>query len=395
LFRRGVTLARRQVWRGGACDIVRCDAADLRRQTAQLMSISPTIIAGREPSGAPRSNASQRIIAAGIVLVFLYYAASVVMTIIMAVLFAYFLDPVVEWMENRGLPRGLGSLLMVLLMVAIGVAVISALWFRAEAFAEDWPKYGAKLKAARQAIEKDLQVIESRVSEITPEEKQPRGTLRVEQAESTRSLLLEKLGSLTNIVVAATFVPFLVFFMLAAKRTVWHATLQLFPPSERTQVKLALEKVGDVLRGYVMGNMVVMLILVVACSVVFWALDMDYPLLAGSASGVLNLVPYFGTILSAVPPIVLGLAKWNSPRNYVIVVGLMFGFHFIALNVLFPALVGRKVQLSALAVTLALLFWGWLWGAMGFLLGIPVTASIKVMCDHIEGWEPVGRWLGG
>ncbi|HKM91740.1 MAG TPA: AI-2E family transporter [Candidatus Acidoferrales bacterium] len=359
------------------------------------MSISPSILTGREPSGAPRGNASQRIIATGIVLVFLYYAASVVMTILMAVLLAYFLDPVVEWMENRGLPRGLGALIMVLLLCAVLVGAISALWFRAEAFAEDWPKYGAKLKAARQAVDKRLQAIETHVSEITPEEKQPRGTLRVEQSESTRSFLLEKLGSLTNIVVAATFVPFLVFFMLAAKRGVWHATLQLFPPSQRTQVKLALEKVGGVLRGYVMGNMVVMLILAAACTLLFWALDLDYPLLAGFTSGVLNLVPYFGTILSAIPPLVLGIAKWDKPGNYLIVVGMMLAFHFIGLNVLFPALVGRKVQLSALAVTLALLFWGWLWGAMGFLLGIPVTASIKVICDHIEGWEPVGRWLGG
>ena len=359
------------------------------------MSISPSILTGREPSGAPRSNASQRIIAAGIVLVFLYYAASVVMTILMAVLLAYFLDPVVEWMENRGLPRGLGALLMVLLLCAVLVGAISALWFRAESFAENWPKYGAKLKAAREAVDKRLQAIETHVSEITPVEKQPRGTLRVEQSESTRSFLLEKLGSLTNIVVAATFVPFLVFFMLAAKRGVWHATLQLFPPSQRTQVKLALEKVGDVLRGYVMGNVVVMLILAGACTLLFWALDLDYPLLAGFTSGVLNLVPYFGTILSAIPPLVLGIAKWDKPGNYLIVVGMMLAFHFIALNVLFPALVGRKVQLSALAVTLALLFWGWLWGAMGFLLGIPVTASIKVICDHMEGWEPVGRWLGG
>jgi len=359
------------------------------------MSISPSILTGREPSGAPKSNASQRIIAAGIVLVFLYYAASVVMTILMAVLLAYFLDPVVEWMENRGLPRGLGALLMVLLLCAVLVGAISALWFRAESFAENWPKYGAKLKAAREAVDKRLQAIETHVSEITPVEKQPRGTLRVEQSESTRSFLLEKLGSLTNIVVAATFVPFLVFFMLAAKRGVWHATLQLFPPSQRTQVKLALEKVGDVLRGYVMGNVVVMLILAGACTLLFWALDLDYPLLAGFTSGVLNLVPYFGTILSAIPPLVLGIAKWDKPGNYLIVVGMMLAFHFIALNVLFPALVGRKVQLSALAVTLALLFWGWLWGAMGFLLGIPVTASIKVICDHMEGWEPVGRWLGG
>jgi predicted PurR-regulated permease PerM len=50
--------------------------------------------------------------------------------------------------------------------------------------------------------------------------------------------------------------------------------------------------------------------------------------------------------------------------------------------------------LSALAVTIALLFWGWLWGAIGLILAIPITATIKVICDHVEGWEPVGRWLG-
>jgi len=359
------------------------------------MGLSPSILTGREPSGASRSNASQRIIAAGIVLVFLYYAASVVMTVLLAVLFAYFLDPLVEWFEQRGLPRGLGSLLMVLFVCAVIAAMVTAIWFRAEDFVGNWPKYGSKLRAARQAVERNLQSIEQRVSEITPSEQTHKGTLRVEQAESTRSYLLEKLGSVTNIIVAATFVPFLVFFMLAAKRDVWHATLQLFPPGQRTQVKLALEQVGSVLRGYVMGNVVVMAILAVACSVLFWALGLDYPVLAGLASGTLNLVPYFGTILSAVPPVVLGLAKWESPGSYVLVVTMMFAFHFIALNVLFPALVGRKVQLSALAVTLALLFWGWLWGAMGFLLGIPVTASIKVICDHVEGLEPVGRWLGG
>jgi predicted PurR-regulated permease PerM len=344
-------------------------------------------------AGVP-SNASQRIIAAGIVLVFLYYAASVVMTVLLAVLVAYFLDPVVEWLENRGLPRGLGALLMVLMLVAVGVGVLSAVWYRAEAFAQDWPKYSAKLRSARLAVESKLQSIEAHVKEITPEEKATRGTLRVEQAESTRSYLLEKLGSVTNVLVAAAFVPFLVFFMLAAKRDVWHATLQLFPPGQRTRVKRALEEVGRVLRGYVMGNVSVMLILAVASTLFFLAKGLDYPWLAGFISGVLNLVPYFGTVLSAIPPVILGMTKWDSALDYVEVIAAMFAFHFIALNVLYPKIIGRKVQLNALAVTLALLFWGWLWGGMGFLLGIPVTASIKVICDHIEGWEPVGRWLG-
>jgi predicted PurR-regulated permease PerM len=76
------------------------------------------------------------------------------------------------------------------------------------------------------------------------------------------------------------------------------------------------------------------------------------------------------------------------------VILMMFAFHFLTLNILFRAIVGRRVQLNALAVTLALLFWGWLWGSMGLLVGIPVRASIKVICDHIAGGEPAGRWLG-
>jgi predicted PurR-regulated permease PerM len=68
--------------------------------------------------------------------------------------------------------------------------------------------------------------------------------------------------------------------------------------------------------------------------------------------------------------------------------------HLIAINVLIPKLVGRQVHLNALAVTMSLLFWGWMWGGMGLLLGIPITAAVKVVCDHIENWKPFGRWLG-
>jgi predicted PurR-regulated permease PerM len=62
---------------------------------------------------------------------------------------------------------------------------------------------------------------------------------------------------------------------------------------------------------------------------------------------------------------------------------------------LVPALVGWRVRLNALALTVSLLFFGFLWGAMGLLLAIPVTAVIKVICDHIEELQPIGRWLSG
>ncbi len=359
------------------------------------MTVTAPNLSGADLRVRARSNASQRIIAAGILLVFLYYAASVLMTVVLAMLLAYFLDPVVEWLEGMKLPRSLGSLLVVLLMVALVAAILSGIWFRVTAFVNDWPKYSGKLRAVTQGVERRIQKIEQGVSQIEPQDTRSRPAIRIEEPRSAQvhSLLLQGLGSITSVLVVASFVPFLVFFMLNSKRDVWHATLQLFPPTKRTQVKLTLEEVGRVLRGYVMGNFFVALILGGASAAFFWLMDLDYPFLAGGMSGVLNLVPYLGTLLSWAPPIVLGLTKWNSLGPFLVIIGVLTFYHLLALNILFPALVGRKVQLNALAVTLALLFWGWLWGAMGLLLGIPITASIKVICDHVEGWEPVGRWM--
>ena len=72
---------------------------------------------------------------------------------------------------------------------------------------------------------------------------------------------------------------------------------------------------------------------------------------------------------------------------------MLIFFHVVTSNLLLPALVGWRIRLNALALTISLLFWGWLWGAMGLILAVPITAVIKVICDHVESWQPVGRWL--
>jgi predicted PurR-regulated permease PerM len=88
------------------------------------------------------------------------------------------------------------------------------------------------------------------------------------------------------------------------------------------------------------------------------------------------------------------MAQWSTIGPYVGVATALVFLHIVGLNVLMPAIVGRRVHLNALAVTIALLFWGWLWGAVGLILAIPITATVKVICDHVDGWEPAGRWLG-
>jgi predicted PurR-regulated permease PerM len=206
-------------------------------------------------------------------------------------------------------------------------------------------------------------------------------------------LIMRSIGSLYALFLEVTFMPFLVFFMLAGKRELWHGTLQLFPSSRRTQIKETLEDLRDVLRDYLVGMTLVTLLVIAASSLFFWILDLDYPILTGIASGLLNMVPYIGAVLAWLPGFMIALAKWRTIGNFVGMAGVLTAIHVIALNFVAPQVVGRRVRLNAVAITISLLFWGWVWGGMGLLLAIPITAALRVVCDHTESWKPIGRWL--
>ncbi len=343
---------------------------------------------------ASRSNSSQRIIALGIVFAFLYLASSIVMTLLLAVLLAYFLDPVVEFLERVRIPRSLGALLVLLGVTSVVGGLGYLVVDRADQFAADWPHYSAVVRHAATAIDRKLATVEKQVEAIAPEEEKGRPPVRIAESRPVRELLFRGAGSLYSILLVVTFLPFLVFFMLAAKRRIWRVTMELFPAENRTRVKEALDQVSAMLRSYVAGNALVALILMLASWAFFLAIHLDYPFLAGCVSGLLNLVPYLGAVLAWLPPYLIGMAQWRTVGPYVGVAAMLSFFHLIGLNVLMPAIVGRRVHLNALAVTIALLFWGWLWGAIGLILAIPITATFKVICDHVEGWEPAGRWLG-
>jgi len=340
-----------------------------------------------------QSSASARIIAAGIVIAFCYWASTILVTLLVAVLLAYFLDPVVTWLERLRIPRALGSLIVVLLTIAALAVMGYSLIDRADQFGADWPKYRQPLQQASQAIEARLESVEKHVSEIEPSAQAGQKIAAVAESHRLRDLLLGRLNSLYEFILATTFVPFLLFFMLAAKRQVWHATMQLFAPGERTAVRDALSEVTQVLRSYLMGTALVGLVLVAASSLFFWFMGLDFPFLTGLVSGICNLVPYLGVIMSWIPPLLVGLKKYHTATPFVGIFLMLTILHIVTANLLIPALVGWRVRLNALALTIALLFWGWMWGAMGLILAIPITAVLKVVCDHVESLQPVGRWL--
>jgi predicted PurR-regulated permease PerM len=337
------------------------------------------------------STFSLRVLAAAIILLFFYYAQGVVITLLLSILVAYFLDPAVEFLERWRVPRTVGAMAMVLILIAVLVAVGYGLGERTADFAANWPKYGAMLKQAANTVEGKINGFVGRVSDAGP------GAESVVRPAAepgiVRNLILRGMGSLYALFLEITFVPFLVFFMLAGKREVWHGTLQLFPVAKRTQVKETLEDLREVLRDYLAGMTIVTLLVIGVSSLFFWLMDLDYPILTGIASGIFNMVPYIGAVMAWLPAFVIALAKWKTIGSFALIAGVLTLIHVLALNLLAPQLVGRRVRLNAVAITISLLFWGWVWGGMGLLLAIPITATLRVICDHNDSWRPIGRWL--
>lgn len=349
-----------------------------------------------EPLLAPKiATASLRIIAVLAVFACIYYASSVVITLIFSILIAFVLEPGVRLMERLRIPRWLGSLLMLLLSVGILYLVIYGIYARVATFIQEFPTYAEPLRHIVSEVQKLAKSIEASTSNLVPSPQQPNlPTIRLQQESHWVQYLLRGIGSVYTFMVSAMFVPFLVFFMLTAKNHLWAGTLNLFPGGHRVQAERIIHSIGHIVRRYVFGNTMVALMSAALITPVFSLIHLRFALLLGPLAAFLSMVPYLGVALGVVPPLLMGLGQYTTATPFIIIAVTVMVVHFMAINVLTPKFVGHQVSLNALTVTVAMLFWAWLWGAAGLVLAVPITAALKAVCDNVERLKPWGAWMG-
>jgi len=192
----------------------------------------------------------------------------------------------------------------------------------------------------------------------------------------------------------ASFVPFLVYFQLSWGDHLRARFLYLFDGANRDIAGRALQGVAEMVRAYVVGNFLLGILLTVASALLFVSVKLPYWLVAAPLSGFLSLVPYIGLPLALIPPLVAALPASKEPALYLFLTASVALLHLFALNLLYPKFVGGRVHLNPLVVTLALMFWGMLWGGIGLLLAIPLTAALKSVCDNVSSLKAYGKLLG-
>ena len=364
---------------------------------------------GTAPPGGPDRNplrAGATVIVILGVLALLHFAASVFITLFSAMLLAFALEPVVRFLCVRTrLRRHHASAVVVFLFVAMLYGLFYATYLRAESFIADIPAIADKIRTApmvtsltnraeelnRLFTEAGRNISPPPATSASPKTAPP---VFVRDAGSFSGALLQGLGSLSGILFALGFIPFLVYFILADREPLTRRTRELFPEARRATVGEILLDIEQVMRKFLLGNAMIAVVLSAATVLVFLLVGLPYPVVLGILSGTLSIVPYLGLPLALLPGVLVGIVSFGSVGPFLVLVAFVTVFHLVAANYLTPRLVGGGVRLNATASTVALLFFGWLWGGMGLLLGIPILAVLKCIFDNVPSMRRIGMFLG-
>jgi len=344
------------------------------------------------------------ILVAGLMTVFGYYASSICITVILAGFLAILFDPVVVLLERLHLPRSVAAAAIVLAGMGLIGLLGHELYGRALTFAEDIPVYTSKIQQTIEPFTRRIEKVQQSAGDLTndvhPAKKVPE--VRLQESPTWPAYMIRGVGSVWGALIIAGVVPFLTFFMLCTKDQMSVRMNALF--SSRIDTARFIKNLNQMVRGFVAGNLIVGSVMAVATTVMLFGIGMKGAIPLGIASGLLNLVPFLGLVLSLALPLAAAILQFSTPGPYIIITVTILFLHIVSANFLIPKFIATRVSIGPVAATVGMLFWGWLWGVMGLLLAVPLTAFVKLVADlhpslgHLSNMlaltpRPIPRWV--
>ena len=302
-------------------------------------------------------------------------------------LLAYALSPVVQLLNSRGLSWKLS---VVIVFVAILVFFLSLFIFlvpevisQFRTLTFQWPQYSETLiekiiegldKLDERYPDSNIsQAVESFLTNISP------------NLQNYLPHVISGIPNLVSILANIIFLGFIMtpvalYFFMADATKVRRSLVRLFPPSRRREYIALLREIDQVLGGFIRGRALIALFVGTCASVGLALMKIDFALAIGVIAGIVEVVPYLGPVLGAIPAIILAATK--SPWLVLGVILLFGGINFVEGIFISPQLLGKETGLHPLTVLFALAVGGKLYGALGLIIAIPVAGILKGLLSH-------------
>ncbi|MED5619931.1 AI-2E family transporter [Ideonella sp. BN130291] len=352
---------------------------------------------------------SLALIAVLATLVVLRWASDVFIPVLIGVMLSYALSPIVDQLARWRVPRALSATLLI-------AALVGSIGFTAYSLADD---ANALIESLPTAAQKLRQSMRSHARNANPIDKMQKAATQIEQAAeetggaapSTRGVtkvVIEKprfnirdylwtgtLG-LVALLGQATVVLFLTLFILASGDTFRRKLVKLAGPTfaQKKITVQALDEITLQIERYLLVQVATSVLVGLATWLAFVALGVNHAAVWGVVAGVLNLVPYIGAVAVTGGAALVGFLQFGTAEMAFAIAGVSLVIQSLEGYLLTPWLTSRASRMSPVVVFVGVLGWGWLWGAWGLILGVPILMAVKSVCDRVDDLKPIGELLG-
>jgi len=308
-----------------------------------------------------------------------YFVKIVFIPIVLSFFMFILLDPWVGWFDRLRMSRKLTSPIVILLFISTASLLGWAGFGTLSDVGRNFPQYTQKIRGTLTLLQKKLSKIQSGASTLLPKSSKSGGQNSGGFQDLQGSLggyLLGGLNSLLDIVGAAFLIPLLTLFLLLEKEYLSSQLRLAIEPS--ISLDFLSRELNQMVTGFFLGNLVVGFLTSAGFLLLFSILGLDNSIGLSLFSGFINLIPILGAVLGALLPLAQCFLQFSSATPALIVVGSSVFLHLFVANFIMPKIVGSRINVNASAALIGLVIWGWIWGAIGLLLAIPLMALIRI-----------------
>ncbi len=319
------------------------------------------------------------LVAVGVVL---KYAGTAILPLIIAWLFSFLVGPVVNFMTDRKVPATLAVFIVMIFLVGVIYLSGTFLYSRISAFAAAYPEYRARMTELIVALTSQLNLGFDPLAGIN-------------WGQGVGRFLVTLSGSIFTFASKLVLVGIFLFFILLGKPFFKYKILKSFSDHRANQLSEITYSITGQIRRYLSLQFLISLCTGCLVWLALSLIGVDFAVTWGALAFFLNFIPTVGSIASSIPPILLALVQfypsfWPGVITFFVLLTIQLGIG----NGIAPKVLGDQLNLSPVVILLSLLFWGWLWGIVGALLSIPITAALKIVCENIEPLQPVSVMMG-
>jgi predicted PurR-regulated permease PerM len=319
---------------------------------------------------------------------------ALVLPIVLAILTSLVLSPMVRWLRRRRIPEHFGAAVVVFGALALFTCAAIALVGPATSFLSRAPEALSTGASRIQRLVRPLEALQETAERIHQVGAPPPGDAPARVEVAAPGIVERWSGSTLSAGLAIVSTIFLSYFLLASGPMFRKKLADALPTRfERARFATLFDEIELVTSRYLLLSLIINAGVAAAAALGLWLVGIPNALLWGCAMGALNFVPYLGAYTTLTVLTLSVLSSPDSGGHQMFGPVILFGIHLLESNIVTPTVLGRRLPLSSIAVFVALLFWGWMWGIPGAVIAVPLTVVIKVTCDHLPGLEPVGALL--